>query len=104
MCSDCASVPMRGSRFTGMDSIRKLTVFESPAERLDEHPAKNTKMQNAAEANWVHCLPRAGIADFSENSGIARAGRTGKIVRGLVPCFVGKHGECKRFFGVGGNS
>ena len=36
-CSEKASVPMRGSRFVGIDSMRKTTVPGAAEDRPEEH-------------------------------------------------------------------
>src|SRR5579872_6070125 len=102
-CSEKASVPMRGSRFVGMDSRRKFNVLESLVERLDEQPGRNPQTMRTA-TNIPCLLTRMGIGDFSHDCGMARAGGAGEIVGALMPGFVGEDGEGEGFFGIAGNA
>ncbi len=56
MCSDCASVPMRGSRFAGLLSMRKTTVRGSAAWRAAARQAQQRRQreQNAGRPVYAY--------------------------------------------------
>src|SRR5215469_8109146 len=88
MRSDCASVPTRGSRFSGLASMIMTSVL-----------ASGFLAQPARESNNVSARASLRIGDFAQYRHPLCAGRARDIRWLAMPGVIGKDGEGYRFFG-----
>src|SRR5271155_5273742 len=98
---------MRGSRFVGMVSIKKVSVPGSSRLAECEQPRSP---KAAANATIAAARRRSGesartrIANLAEHRWPLRAGRRGKIVRASTKRLVSQNRKSKRFIGLARNS
>src|SRR6202041_3764779 len=107
ICCEKASVPMRGSRFVGIVSIKKLNVPGSSrrAEWAQPRSARaNTSAAMATTRRGGSELARARIADLAEYRRPFRASGRWKIISAAADRFVSKNRKRKRLFGLAGNT
>src|ERR1700730_12565521 len=98
---------MRGSRFVGIVSIKKMSVPGFSRRAECEQPKRTKAAVNAAIAaarRRSRELARARIADLAEHCRPFRAGRRRKVIRAATKRLVGKNREGEGFFGLAGNS
>src|SRR6476620_189368 len=103
---DWPSVAKRGSRLTGLASMRKvreegLNFVGRPQEARAN--GSREAMEKKSAPSWLRKLAGRGIGDFTKDGWPARAGGGGDVGGTLVPSFVGEDGEGQGFFGVGGD-
>src|SRR5260370_22626912 len=109
---DWESVAKRGSRFVGLDSIRKVSdegslVLWCPQPAVRKRKRKDVT-PNAQRRRGIRgegsALPGRGIRDFTENGASVRAGGAGKIARATMKCFISEERKGESFFGVDRNA
>src|SRR5215469_6227037 len=101
MRSDCASIPTRGSRLVGLDSMIMTSVFGSglnEQERSGKSSARRKITRSGESATWGRRKPEAGspkpqsrIRDLPQHRRPFRPRRRRHIRRPPVPSLVGKH-------------
>src|SRR5438552_7548698 len=113
MRSDCASVPTRGSRFVGLDSMIMTRVLGSGRCVQERSPSTATAMI-AGPANDqrpttndnrpVAERRRLRIRYLAQDGRLPGAGSRRKIRRLAMPRLVSEHREGDGFFGLGRKS
>src|SRR5258705_9414610 len=131
--SDGPSVPIRGSRFVGIDSIKKLTTPGSVgAERVQEESTRTRRREvkeikeikevkenprrsariDAQDSDPPLPLPPAHpllpllpcITHLAQHHGLLRSGRSRHIRGSPSQRLPSKHGKCKRFLRIAGHA
>src|ERR1017187_9522567 len=96
-----ASVPMRGSRFAGVVSIRKVIVPGASGgawPQLAKRPTR-TAINKKCGRNSAR-LARRRIADLTENGPALRTRSGRQIRRAAVKSFIGENCEGERFLAI----
>src|SRR5215467_13593003 len=112
MRSDCASIPTRGSRFVGLDSIIMTSVFGSGLDEQERTgKTRKPKMTPTANRRTTDCGPLvlrsegrglrseiSGMRDLPQHRGPSRTRSRRHIRRPPVPGFIGQHSKRHRLF------
>ena len=85
MCSDWASVPTRGSRLAGLESMRKTTVWGSRWGVRQEMRSKSAKKQATLKRDFLYVV--------YERCQVTRHGNEGDLRLSGLPPFRQKKSE-----------
>src|SRR5580704_10173994 len=105
-CSEYASAPIRGSKFVGAESSKKVTVEESaevcddpqPPSRIAAHSITATTALGAEGTVPVRkILARVAVHQFPQNRPTLGARSRRQIIHPALKCLVSQHRKSQRF-------